>query len=511
MSVTGLRVYAGAYRDSLLLLSASRSMRDGEGVEWATAAMAGPAPVDDLAARGFPSGDLDGADANDLVLAVRAGAAENAGAGPDRGGGVLFAEGGPGAEDRLGAEEGRGARAGRTVADAVAQLPGANVAVVSVPGPYAGLAAHQALTSGLHVLLFSDNVPLEEEIGLKDRASKLSRLMMGPGAGTAVLGGVGLGFANAVRPGPVGVVAAAGTGAQEVMTLLDRWNIGVSHVIGVGGRDLSARVGGRMAADAVRALDADPGTDAILLVSKPPDPGVAADVVAQSRQTPLVAACIGMPSPDGRVGGAVLAKTLEEGAVRVADQLGRPVPDLAPALRDGVENSIRGLADARTAVLGFFTGGTLCYEAQVILRELLGAVYSNIPLDAGHGLPAPAGGPRCPGPGWEEFTPGKAQPLIEPSARREIMQDRALGPDVAVVLLDVVLGYGSHRDPAGDIAGTCADIVAGGAAVVAYVLGTRADSQGYDAQRAILEDAGVIVTETAARAAHTAAAIATRP
>jgi len=510
MSVTSLRVYAGAYRDSLLLLSASRSMRDGEGVEWATAAMAAPATVDDLAARGFLSGDLDGADANDLVLAVRAGAAEIAGAALDRGRAVLFAEGGPGAEDRLGAEDGPGARARRTVADAVAQLPGANVAVVSVPGPYAGLAAHQALTSGLHVLLFSDNVPLEEEIGLKDRASKLSRLMMGPGAGTAVLGGVGLGFANAVRPGPVGVVAAAGTGAQEVMTLLDRWDIGVSHVIGVGGRDLSARVGGRMAACAVRALDADPGTDAILLVSKPPDPVVAAEVAAQARHTPLVAACIGMIAPDDQLTGAVLARTLEEGAVRVAGQLGRPVPDLAPGLRGAAENAIRGLDGGRRAVRGFFTGGTLCYEAQVILRELLGAVYSNIPLDAGHGLPAPPAAHVCLDLGEEEFTQGQPHPMIDPAARREIMQDRALGPDVAVVLLDVVLGYGSHRDPAGDIAGTCADIVAGGAAVVAYVLGTRADSQGYDAQRAILEDAGVIVTETAARAAHTAAAIATR-
>jgi len=392
----------------------------------------------------------------------------------------------------------------------VAQLPGANVAVVSVPGPYAGLAAHQALTSGLHVLLFSDNVPLQEEIGLKERASALRRLVMGPGAGTAVLGGVGLGFANAVRPGPVGVVAAAGTGAQEVMTLLDRWDIGVSHVIGVGGRDLSARVGGRMAAAAVRALDADPGTHAILLVSKPPDPGVAAEVVAMSRQTPLVAACIGLTAPGGRLAGAVVAPTLEEGAVRVAGLLGRPVPDLALGLRGAAENAIRRLDGTRAAVRGFFTGGTLCYEAQVILRELLGAVYSNIPLDADHGLPAPAGAHVCLDLGEEEFTQGRPHPMIDPAARREILQDLALAPDVAVVLLDVVLGYGSHPDPAGEIAGTCADIVSGGVAVVAYVLGTRADPQGYDAQRAKLEDAGVIVTATAARAARAAAAIAAR-
>jgi FdrA protein len=294
------------------------------------------------------------------------------------------------------------------------------------------------------------------------------------------------------------------------MTLLDRWDIGVSHVIGVGGRDLSARVGGRMAADAVRALDADPGTGAILLVSKPPDPRVAAEVVAHARQTPIVAACIGMTAPGGRLAGAPLAPTLEQGAVQVAGQLGRPVPDLAPGLASAAASAVRGLGGSRTAVRGFFTGGTLCYEAQVILRELLGEVYSNIPLDAGHALPAPDGAHVCLDLGEEEFTQGRPHPMIDPAARREILQDRARSPDVAVVLLDVVLGYGSHHDPAGEIAGTCADIVSGGAAVVAYVLGTRADPQGYDAQRAKLEEAGVIVTATAARAARAAAAIATR-
>jgi FdrA protein len=503
VSTSALRVFAGAYRDSLLLLSATRAMRDGDGVEWATAVLAIPANLDDLAADGFRGNDLAGASANDLVLAVRAADDAAAGAALERGRALLFAETGlAGTADSQAAP--------RTIGEAVAQLPAANVAVVSVPGPYASLAAHQALTAGLHVLLFSDNVPLDEEVRLKERAAALGLLVMGPGAGTAMLGGVGLGFANAVRPGRVGVVAAAGTGAQEVMTLLDRWDIGVSHVIGVGGRDLSASVGGRMAAAAVRALDADPGTEAILLVSKPPDPAVAAAVVTECRAKPLVAACVGMTSPDARLDGAVLAATLEEGAIKVAAQLGRAVPDLAAGLRAAAEKASRGLADSRTAVRGFFTGGTLCYEAQVVLGGLLGPVYSNIPLQSGHGLPAPALAHVCLDLGEEEFTKGRPHPMMDPAARREILQEQALRPEVAVVLLDVVLGYGSHADPAGEIAGVCADIVAGGAAVVAYVLGTRADPQGYDAQRAKLEEAGAIVTATAARAARTAGAIAAR-
>jgi FdrA protein len=498
-----LVVLAGVYRDSLLLLSATRAMRDGEGVEWATAVMATPGNVQDLTASGLAPGDLAGANANDLVLAVRAPDAAVADAAIERGRALLFAE--PGRDD-----SGQARPAPRTVAAAATQLADANVAVVSVPGPYASLAAQQALTSGLHVLLFSDNVPLEEEIALKDRASALGRLLMGPGAGTAVLGGVGLGFANAVRPGRVGVVAAAGTGAQEVMTLLDRWGVGVSHVIGVGGRDLSASVGGRMAACAVRALDADPDTDAILLVSKPPDARVAAEVVAQSRQTPVVAACIGMTAPGARLGDAVLAGTLEEGAIAVTRRLGRPVPDLSAGLAGAAEQAIGRLADSRTAVRGFFTGGTLCYEAQVLVRDLLGSVYSNIPLEPGHGLPAPAGAHACLDLGEEEFTKGRPHPMIDPAARIEIMREQAFAPEVAVVLLDVVLGYGSHPDPAGQVAGLCAEITASGAAVVAYVLGTGADPQGLDAQRAKLRGAGVIVTVTAARAACTAAAIAAR-
>jgi FdrA protein len=498
-----MRVFPGTYRDSLLLLSATRAMEDGSGVSWASAAMATPAIVEDLTSRGFAPEDLAGADANALVLAVSAAGDQAAGEALERGRAALFAEAGPPREEP-------GRPAPRTVGEAAARLPQANVAVVSVPGPYAAIAAHSALSAGLHVLLFSDNVPLAEEVALKERASRLGLLLMGPGAGTAMLAGVGLGFANAVAAGPVGVVAAAGTGAQEVMSLLDRWGIGVSHVIGVGGRDLSAGVGGLMARDAVRALDADPGTEVILLVSKPPDADVARAVISASEATPVIAACLGMSTPDGLLADAPLAVTLEQGALRVARILARPVPDLAEGLDEVIERTVRQIGATRTAVRGFFTGGTLCYEAQVVLGGALGPVYSNIPLHPDLGLPAPAGAHICLDLGEEEYTRGRPHPMIDPAARKEIMQAEAFGADIAAVLLDVVIGYGSHPDPAGEIAGTCADIVASGAAVVAYVLGARADRQGLDRQRRTLQEAGAIVTASAAGAARVAAAIAAR-
>ena len=513
--VSRILAFPGAYRDSLLLLGATRAMQDSEDVSWASAAMATPAVVEDLEGRGFAPDSLAGADANALVLAVEADEDPAASQALDRGRALLFAEAGPDREDAAGRGVRRGQPDPRTIGEAARLLPEANVAVVSVPGPYAALAAHCALTAGLHVLLFSDNVPVSDEVALKRRASGLGRLVMGPGAGTAMLGGVGLGFANAVGAGPVGVVAAAGTGAQEVMTLLDRWGIGVSQVVGVGGRDLSAEVGGLMARDAVRALDADPGTEVILLVSKPPDEDVVRTVIGASRGTPVVAACLGMSAPDGRLAGASLAATLEGGALRVAEILGRPAPDLGGSPGPEAEAAIARVGAGRTAVRGFFTGGTLCYEAQVILSQALGPVYSNIPLRHDLGLselavPAPAGAHVCLDLGEEEYTKGRPHPMIDPAARREILREQAFGPDIAAVLLDVVLGYGSHPDPAGEIAATCADIVAGGAAVVCYVLGARADQQGLDRQRAKLAEAGAIVTDSAAQAARTAAAIALR-
>jgi len=503
VSVPALALFPGTYRDSLLLLSATRSMTERPAVSWASAMMATPAAVEDLDARGFSPGDLAGADANTLVLAVCAADDPAAADALERGRATVFAAAAAPREES-------GRPAPRTVGDAAAALPGANVAVVSVPGPYAAIAAHSALSAGLHVLLFSDNVPLAEELELKERARRLGLLLMGPGAGTAVLAGVGLGFANAVTPGPVGVVAAAGTGAQEVMSLLDRWGIGVSQVIGVGGRDLSAGVGGLMAAEAVRALDADPATEVILLVSKPPDPDVARTVIGASRTTPVVAACLGMSAEGGRIGAALLADTLEDGARQAARILGTPVPDTDRDLAPEIEQRAARMAGSRRAVRGFFTGGTLCYEAQVVLTRALGPVYSNIPLRPALGLPAPAGAHVCLDLGEEEYTRGRPHPMIDPAARTEIMRAEAFGADIAAVLLDVVLGYGSHPDPAGEIAETCAEITKGGAAVIAYVLGARADRQGLDRQRRTLRDAGAIVTASAAEAARVAAAVAAR-
>lgn len=497
-----MRVRPDTYVDSVLLMAASRAMRAAEGVEWAAAVMGTPANLKNLEGEGFSSGDLGGAGANDLVLAVRAGSEEQAGAALGDGEGSLQ-EGPPGAP-------GGEAKPPRTLERAAASLEGANVAIVSVPGEHAALEAHKALSRGLHVLLFSDNVSLDDEVSLKQRARELGLLVMGPGAGTAVLGGTGLGFANVVRPGKVGVVAAAGTGAQEVMSLADRWGAGVSHVVGVGGRDLSERVGGMMARSAVRALEEDPGTEVILVVSKPPAPEVASSLLADLGAKPTVVALVGLEDPPPAPEGVRICRSMEEAVAAAMEILDLGAPDRVEGLEDSVAGASARPRAGRRAVRGLFSGGTLCYEAMVVMTPRLGAVHSNVPLRDDWDLPAPPDAHVCLDLGEEEYTKGRPHPMIDPEPRAEMILEAGDDPACAVILIDVVLGYGAHEDPASVLAPACEQVTQkqGGPCVVAYVLGTEEDPQGYGSQRERFGAAGCLLAPTGARAALMAAALA---
>ena len=498
-----VRVYRDTYVDSVAQLRGMRAMRDTPGVQWSTALMATPANVAALRAEGAETGELQETGPNDFCLAVRADSEQSAKQAIDAGAAAIFAS------RELGASGPE--RQSRSVWEAVAGQPNSTVAVISVPGEYAALAAFQALGAGLHVLLFSDNVPVEKEIALKSYARSRGLLLMGPGAGTAMLAQTSLGFANAVTPGQVGVVAAAGTGAQESMSLLDRWGVGVSHVIGLGGRDLSEQVGGQMALSAVAALRDDPGTDAILLVSKPPSPEVARVVLDSAGPKPIVAALIGLDATNLPVpAGVTLARTLETGVAATLASLGRSAPRTTTLLGPRVEQARSRLAPTRTLVRGLFSGGTLCYESLVILGDVLGAVYSNTPIDPACCLPAPRGSHQCLDLGEEEFTRGRPHPMIDAEARVDILRDHAADQQVAAVIIDVVLGFGAHPDPASVLAPVCSQIMStGGPQLVVYVLGTEQDPQQLDRQRDAFARAGCIVTETAARASLTAAAVAT--
>jgi FdrA protein len=358
----------------------------------------------------------------------------------------------------------------RTLGAAVRELPGANVALISVPGEYAALEAHRALTNGLHAFLFSDHVSTADEVALKRRGRELGLLVMGPGCGTAMLGEVGLGFANVVKPGPVGIVAAAGTGAQEAAILLDGADVGVSQIVGVGGRDLSAEVGGIMFAEGMRMLAADDATETLLLVSKPPAREVVAtlgDVDVAGKR--VVAAFVGW---DGGAAPFEIHPTLAAGAFAAA---GAGEPDIS-ALEALVDERRR---DGR--LLGLFSGGSLAHEALTVLGD-----GDHTILDLGE----------------EEYTQGRPHPMVDLEVRLGML--REAGEDVGCVLLDVVIGHGSHADPAGGLADELARL-ARDRPVVAHVCGTPGDPQDSERQEETLRDAGVVVAPTNAAAARLAA------
>lgn len=501
-SIFTISMYPDTYLDSVLQMSGTREMEQCEGVQWASAAMSTIANVETLISRGFPVEELTGASPGDLFIAVESIDPGSGEAAIESARQVMFA-----ARDDANPLVGESTT---SLDEALIRQPNSNIAIISVPGEYAALEAHKALAKGLDVLLFSDGVTPEDEIALKDHAAARNLLVMGPGAGTALLAGTGLGFANVVRQGPVGVVAAAGTGAQEAMALLHRWGIGVSHVIGLGGRDLNDEIDGRMARLAICALRNDPQTEVILFVSKPPSERVAREVMDLAGGSPMVAAFMGVNMTTQTPPGVILANTLESGVLHTVEVLGEPRPDTSAVEGPDIPSILAKISADRTLIRGLYSGGTLCYEALVILGESFNSpVYSNTPINKKLGMPAPENCSTLLDLGEEEYTRGRPHPMIDLVARVEFLEEAGADPRVAVILMDLVLGYGAHPDPAAVFAPICQRIMgAGGPQIVVYVLGTDLDPQHYTSQVAALSEAGCLVPATNARAAALAAEFA---
>jgi FdrA protein len=414
----------------------------------------------------------------------------------------------------------------RTLRSALRSQPASNLAVISVAGAYATAEAWSALQRGLHVLLFSDNVALEDEIALKHYAVEHGLLLMGPGAGTAIINGAALGFANVVTAGPVGIVSAAGTGLQEVSTLLDRQGVGISQGIGVGGRDLSDAVAGLMMLHAVEALQADPATEVIVTISKLPSPAVSARVLDQLALSdkPAVVIFMGadeLPAPPAPT--IHLTRTLQEtAAVAALLVYGRDVTVVQKQLA-AQQETLRTQARALAARLqppqkylrGLFSGGTLCQEAMRIWGASLGDVWSNGPLKPEFRLPDSNRSYRhCAlDLGEEEFTVGRPHPMIDNDLRIRRLLQEAADPEVAVIQLDLVLGYGAHPDPASELAPAIREARELAARdgrdllIVGALTGTEADPQDYQQQADSFESAGMVLSTSNAAASQLAALI----
>jgi succinyl-CoA synthetase alpha subunit len=440
------------------------------GVEAAATVMATELNRETLATAGLLVAEAAGAGPNDLVVAVRAADEATADAAMRQ------------AEALLTSRRGTSAGAGqeqppRSLRSAARRLGGvANLAVISVPGPYAAAEARQALLAGMHVFLFSDNVSIQEEVALKRLGRQRGLLVMGPDCGTAIVNGIGLGFANVVRRGGIGIVGASGTGIQEVTTLLHQAGEGISQAIGTGGRDLHERVGGSTTLHALELLRDDPATEAIVVISKPPSPAVAERVLQAAADTgkPVTACLLGAvqePPPGVRTAAnlAQAVRLIVDGEIADRERWGEAPP---PEVK---------LQPEQRQVRGLYCGGTLAEEAARILAD-----WDHAVIDFGD----------------DRFTRGRAHPMIDPTLRDRAVLEAAEDPRVAVVLLDVILGHGAHPDPGGHLAVVVrqarerARATGREMALFAHVVGTRPDPQGLERQETSLREAGVHLFRT---------------
>ena len=411
----------------------------------------------------------------------------------------------------------------RSLQGAISGLSDANMALFSIPGPYVKDEALRALRRGLNVMIFSDNVPLEAEVEIKRTARDLGLLVMGPDCGTALIHGIGLGFANQVNRGPVGIVGASGTGIQEVACLVDRWGSGVSHAIGTGSNDVKAEVGGITMQNGIDLLVNDALTRVIVLIAKPPAPAVQSVLLDKIRNCPkpIIVHFQGADMRDIQEGGAKPAATLAETAALAVESCSGGAEfrlDTGDGALGLARAAWRGLKKEQTLVRGVFAGGTFCGEAAGVIQKELGRVYTNtgypgtLPLtDQGCSM-----GHACIDLGDDQFTAGRPHPMLEPVVCRDRILLEAANPRAAVLLLDVVLGYGVHPDPAGVLvpvlekAREQAEAEGRNLAIVAHVCGTDRDPQVRSKQVEKLHRAGVLVASTNAEAASLACRIVQR-
>ena len=509
-----LMIKPNNYYDSIVLMRLARTVRNIDKVVEAQVGMATELNKDAVREMGFSSQELEAATANDLVVALVA-ETEDA---IDNAEEVITES----LQRKVRQEPGvKGAKAYATLSEAAA-TGGAEIASISVPGEYAAREAREALANGLHVFLFSDNVSVADEAALKELGKEKGLFVMGPDCGTAVIGGVGLGFANKVRSGKIGIVAAAGTGLQQVMAVIDKLGEGVSEAIGTGGRDLSKEVGGITTFMGLAFLESDPNTRVKVLISKPPHPGVRDRLIKMLREgaKPAVVCFMGEEIEEARrecSGKVLFARDLEEAAVlayRLAT--GKSKGSLySDGELDKMACKAAKTANAGGYFRGLYSGGTLCHETLTILRRMGIDVYSNIAQDRRLLIdnPEESCANTCIDMGEDYFTRGKPHPMLDPGMRVSRYIAEASRKDVGILLFDVVLGYGCHEDPAGVMAeavreaGRIRKDMGQGLVQIAVIVGTAGDPQGLEKQEAALQEAGAQVLSSNRAAADLVARI----
>jgi FdrA protein len=495
-------VKKGQYYDSVSLMIISHRVKQSQGVLDAAVVMGTGENKALLKASGFLIDLFHDTDDTDLLIAVKAETSQGA----DEALASLEA----GLEQIKKRSDSPGTVSPRSLEGAVAALPGANLALISLPGKYAAAEAGKALENGLHVMIFSDHVPLEQELELKKYAREKHLLVMGPDCGTAIINGVPLAFANEVKPGHIGVVAASGTGLQEVTTLISNGGGGISQAIGTGGRDIKKEIGGITFLSAIAALAADENTHALLLVAKPPHPDVLEKIgsAVQKVKKPVAAVFLGADPEQVKAYGIIPAPHLEAGARAILELAGLEVR--FPGGMDMEKTAaqlLKKLTKQQKYLRALFSGGTFCSETQVLLGDVPG-IFSNAPTARS----SPLGDPwkseqhTVVDLGEDEFTLGKPHPMIDFSTRSQRLLREADDRETAVILLDLVLGYGAHMNPLAELIPVIKAVQerarAGGREIpiIGSVTGTDQDPQNRSLVVEALKKAGVIVCRSNAEA-----------
>ncbi|HCM90844.1 MULTISPECIES: acyl-CoA synthetase FdrA [Vagococcus] len=479
-----------SYQDSVVLMLLTSKLSQLQEVERVSIMMGTPSNIDIFRESGFDTPELDEATSNDMVVMLEVASEddkekvlkmidEELSSTNDVGGAV---------EEKINSWE-----------KALKKAPEANVALISIPGEYAALEIEKAIDNGLHAFVFSDNVPIEEEARLKQKAHDKGLMVMGPDCGTGVIHGLPLAFTNNNRKGKIGVIGASGTGIQEVTTLVHRYGQGVTNAIGTGGRDLSTAVGAISMIDSIVALNNDPDTEVIIVISKPPAKEIEARVldVLRKIEKPVVTLFLGS-KPVAYEEGLYHAYTLEEAAQLGTKLMNKEEVVYTPASAKSVEMS------TAKGIKGYYSGGTLAYEAAFLLSDALGLSKENTP----EGYTLKSDLHEVIDLGDDMYTKGKPHPMIDPEIRIEKIKSVVNQPETAVVVFDVVLGYGAHEDMASALKPAIIEAKrASDVAFVAVVVGTDEDRQNMANQVAILEEIGVVVCENNVQALQTALAV----
>jgi succinyl-CoA synthetase alpha subunit len=510
--ITEFLIRKNEYHDSVFLMRVAKRLSDQKGILQAAALMGTEKNKALLAEIGFGGAEVTTATPNDLILAIQA-------------------------DDRQSLRsilenidewlqpilDSNATPVVRTLEEAVARQPRANLVVISVPGTYAAREARKALEHGLNVFLFSDNVPVESELSLKEFARQQGLIVMGPDCGTAIIGGIGIGFANTVRRGPVGVIGASGTGIQEFTTLVHHAGSGISQAIGIGGRDLSDQIGGVSLLIAMEALESDPQTEVIAILSKPPGPKTVSKLIQKIHHChkPVITCFLGIK--EGFEEDSIShwrARTLDDAAALAVElTTGHKTPSLnvkSPDLEALLSKMRMGMTLGQKYIRGIFAGGTFCYQAQQILKDAGITVYSNVPIEGNLILfdPFRSVEHSLVDLGSDEFTAGRPHPMIDSRLRCERIIAEAQDPQVGILLFDLILGFNVPPDPAGELASAikAAKNVAryrgGDLTVIASVCGTEEDSQDLRGQIKQLEEEGVFVFRSSSQAAFFCAQLA---